>query len=366
MSTKSLPVVPARESNDPSANLYANFPSGWYMLSLSRDLARGQVVTKRLAGRDVVLFRTESGQVVAVDPYCPHMGAHLGHGGCVKGESIECPFHAFRFGTDGRCVATGYGTPPPPKLRAPTYPVHETHGLVLVWLGTAGEAPTFRIPEIDTTGWMEPTFKTYAMRGHPQETSENSVDFGHLGVVHGYREVKMVRELRTDPGHLTVKYSMLRPFIQELGFLGDVHAEFFINVIGLGYSRVEVDVPRYGIRTRHFVFATPTDTEKMNLTIGFAHEKLGRGSQVPPALAKLPLGVADRVFRRMGMYAFRHDVEQDFDIWNYKKYVHPPQLAVGDGPVGAYRRWAKQFYPLLNGPASSGAGVDQGNDAAAE
>ena len=31
--------------------------------------------------------------------------------------------------------------------------------------------------------------------------------------------------------------------------------------------------------------------------------------------------------------------------------VHPPQLAQGDGPVGVYRRWCKQFYPSLQSAA---------------
>jgi phenylpropionate dioxygenase-like ring-hydroxylating dioxygenase large terminal subunit len=359
MPTKSLPVLPSREAVDPSANLYANFPSGWFMLSLSRDLKRGQVRTRRLAGRDVVVFRTESGQAAAVDPYCPHMGAHLGKGGCVKGESVVCPFHAFRFAPDGKCVATGYeGSPPPPKMRVASYPVRETHGLVLVWLGTAGEQPTFEIPDIDTDGWMEPAYETYTLRGHPQETSENSVDFGHLAIVHGYKSVKVLRELRTDPGHLSVQYAMDRPYIQELGFLGDLYAEFFINVIGLGYSRVEVEVPHLGLRTRHLVFATPTDTEKLELTLGFAHRRVGASTKLPRALAALPLEVANRVIRRLGMRAYVHDVLQDFDIWNNKRYVHPPQLAVGDGPIGAYRRWAKQFYPLLRGPAAASTGSE--------
>jgi len=151
---------------------------------------------------------------------------------------------------------------------------------------------------------------------------------------------------------------MLRPYIQELGFLGDFYTEFFINVIGLGYSRVEVDVPMLGMRTRHLVFATPTDTERLELTIGFAHEKIGKNTKLPRALAALPFAVADRVIRRLGMRAYSHDVLQDFDIWNNKRYVHPPQLAVGDGPIGAYRRWAKQFYPLLVPPAAGSPDVD--------
>jgi hypothetical protein len=51
-----------------------------------------------------------------------------------------------------------------------------------------------------------------------------------------------------------------------------------------------------------------------------------------------------------------HDVKQDFHIWQNKRYVHPPQLAVGDGPIGAYRRWCKQFYPSVDAKAASREG----------
>ncbi len=44
-------------------------------------------------GVDLVLFRTESGKAVGTDPYCPHLGAHLGYGGQIEGETIRCPFH---------------------------------------------------------------------------------------------------------------------------------------------------------------------------------------------------------------------------------------------------------------------------------
>src|SRR5689334_23634300 len=40
----------------------------------------------------------------ALPIYCPHLGAHLGIGGTVVGDSIKCPFHAWRFGGDGACV----------------------------------------------------------------------------------------------------------------------------------------------------------------------------------------------------------------------------------------------------------------------
>jgi phenylpropionate dioxygenase-like ring-hydroxylating dioxygenase large terminal subunit len=35
--------------------------------------------------KEVVLYRTFSGGVRACEPYCAHIGAHLGHGGMVGG-----------------------------------------------------------------------------------------------------------------------------------------------------------------------------------------------------------------------------------------------------------------------------------------
>ncbi|MBX7192782.1 MAG: Rieske 2Fe-2S domain-containing protein [Sandaracinaceae bacterium] len=344
MDKKSLPVV------DHATHLYEHVPSGWYVLARSKEVPAGAVLTRRLAGQDVVLFRTASGVLSAIAPYCAHMGAHLGHGGCVKGETIECPFHAFRFDTAGKCVGTAYGSPPPPRARQATHPVCERHGEILVWYGNAGEAPWFEVPDLDTTGWVEPAFEVAPLRGHPQETSENSVDMGHLPVVHGYSDIRVLRELRAEPGYLSVQYAMKRPYLPGLPGLGKVYAEFFIHVYGLGYSRVEVSVPELGMRTRHLVFATPVDRERLELHMGFAFEKLGAGHErLPSALRRLPLGLVHRVIRAAGLRAFVHDVKQDFHIWQNKRYVHPPQLAVGDGPVGAYRRWCRQFYPSVNG-----------------
>jgi len=37
-------------------------------------------------------------------------------------------------------------------------------------------------------------------------------------------------------------------------------------------------------------------------------------------------------------------VQKDIEIWKYKRYLKHPALAEGDGPIGLYRKWAKQFY----------------------
>lgn len=345
-----LPVLdPTR---DPAANLYEHMPSGWFDVARSHELPRGAVITRRLAGQDVVLYRTESGEPLAVSPYCPHMGAHLGCGGRVRGEHLVCPFHEFEFDREGRCAKTGYGTPPPPRARLGTHVVHELHGCLFVWHGAAGEAPTFRVPHLDDAaeGFLPMLDRIFELRGHPQETSENSVDIGHFGPVHGYRNVEVVEALRVDGPSLFSTYRMDRPMIPGWPRLGTVHAEFAIHVHGLGYSRVEVLVPSLGFRSRHYVFATPLDREKLRLRVGFAVRK---GSLRLPFSSALARAASEAVFMQIGIRTFAHDVGQDFEIWKNKRYLHPPQLAPGDGPIGTYRRWARQFYPVrAAGPAT--------------
>ena len=93
------------------------YPNGWYVLANSQDVIKGQILSKKLAGKELVVFRTDSGKISVSDAYCPHMGGHFGYGGSVEGETIKCPFHHFCFDTDGTCTSTGYGTKPSPKLR---------------------------------------------------------------------------------------------------------------------------------------------------------------------------------------------------------------------------------------------------------
>jgi hypothetical protein len=49
---------------------------------------------------------------------------------------------------------------------------------------------------------------------------------------------------------------------------------------------------------------------------------------------------------------FKADVGQDIPVWNRKLFLAQPALAEGDGPIGAYRRWARQFYAEARQAAS--------------
>lgn len=124
----------------PTADQFAEFPASWYLFGTVGSIKAGPV-SKTMLGRRLVAFRTERGQLVVSQGDCAHMGADLGCGKVV-GESIQCPFHGWRYGADGQCVdipraavlpqcAKGI----PPFARLQVYPVQERHGYLYFFNG---------------------------------------------------------------------------------------------------------------------------------------------------------------------------------------------------------------------------------------
>ncbi len=336
------------------------FPKGWYSVGFSDEFPRGSVTTRRLGGREVVLFRTEDGALGAVDPVCPHLGAHLGHGGTVVGRALRCPFHGFTFGTDGTCLSTGYGTKPP-RTSIGTWHVFEDHEVVLLWLDPRGGPPTFHVPRLDLTAFLPQKRAKFSLRGHPQDTTENSVDIGHLGVVHGYERPRMIGDLVTDGASLRATYEFFRPVgLLGSGF-GGVLAEFDAHVHGLGYSYVATRIPSLGLEYKNFVYATPVDDMALELRISATLRSLDASPLSGPLravkLSKLASRLVERLVHERSFRIFESDVLQDFVIWQNKRFVAKPALAAGDGPILRYRRWAAQFYEGQTAQAA-GAGVD--------
>ena len=319
------------------------YPNGWYVIANSEEVANGQILIKKIVGKEVVVFRTKSGKIAVTDAYCPHMGGHFGYGGSVEGETIKCPFHHFCFDREGTCTSTGYGTKPSSKLKLPVWHSRERNGFVLVYYDEQGNAPEWEVPEIDQTGWNQTITKDYELNSHPQETTENSVDIGHFSIVHGYSNVKQLKELSTDKHYLNTRYAMTR----QGGLIsksGTVTTEFEVHVYGLGYSFVEVDIPALNIQTRQFVLPTPLGNGKINLKIGMSVKYVDKPAKLHPLLTIVPKPLLNKIISKQAFKGYSNDVSQDFKIWQNKIYIDPPVLAKGDGPVAQYRMWSKQFY----------------------
>lgn len=326
------PVAPSRYPFPPH-------PDGWFAVAVTGDVPPGRVHAVTFMGRELVLFRTRSGRLVAADAFCPHLGAHFAHGGEVRGEVLRCPFHGFRFDVDGRCVATEYGKKPPPSARLRVWPLRVRGPFILLWHAHDGRAPDWEVPALpDGDGLGDVSVHAWELRAHPQETTENSVDLGHFAAVHGYADLEVLAPAVTDGPHLHTRYAFSRrpplaPTRARMRVVIDV------NVWGLGYSLVETRVEALGVRARNWVLPVPTAADRTTLRVGLASTL-----DVTHAAARVAARLARPLLHALMWRGYRHDVAQDFAIWQHKAYIERPPLADGDGPIAVYRKWCQQFY----------------------
>lgn len=326
-----------------SARRLLPFPEGWYAVAMDSEIRQGKILSRRFMDREVVVYRAASGRVVVADATCPHLGAHLG-GGRVVGDCIECPFHRFVFSPDGQCVDTPYESEPPVGSRMTVLPHAVVAGAVLAYHGPEGRPRWQVLPPDDDHGWGPTVFHRLRLRGHPQETTENSVDYGHFGALHGFEGFRVLSPLDVDGPRLGATYTSDRRY--PLGVSFSDHYELAID--GVGFSRVQIRVGR-SWEVRQLVLSTPIGDGEVEVTLSAAARR--REDCAPSQRAVPPV-----VFARIALGVVVKEVGRDKTIWERKTYLERPALAQGDGPIMKYRRWARQFYP---GPGETGgwAGV---------
>ncbi len=158
------------------------FVEGWYWALESTGLAPGAIKPLRLQGRDLVVFRTESGRAVAMDAHCPHMGAHLAEGR-VEGEGVRCFFHDWKFGADGVCEHVPC-LDRAPKAQARVWPTREKYGLIWVWTGDKPTRPLPFVPEYGEDDVDSLLAGTFVKKCHPSVMMINAIDEHHFNSVH--------------------------------------------------------------------------------------------------------------------------------------------------------------------------------------
>src|SRR3990167_9556644 len=83
------------------------FACGWHCLGLLKTFKDGKPHAIEAFGTKLVVFADSKGDIKVLDGYCRHMGGDLTQGE-VKGDSIACPFHDWRWGGNGKCTGIPY------------------------------------------------------------------------------------------------------------------------------------------------------------------------------------------------------------------------------------------------------------------
>ncbi len=324
---------------------FAPYPRGWYTVGFSEDVAPGQHRTVQVLGEEWVLWRSVEGRAALTDPICPHLGADLGQG-VVDGEALRCPMHAFCFDATGACTRTGYGTRTPPRLRARTLPLVERAGFLFYFHDPDGGDPEWALPEFDAAVEGPSECALFRMGTHVQDIAENTVDIGHFAATHGYQDVTPRAPVAAAPRVLRSSYTLHRS-AEIYGSVSErIRVELDVALHGLGLYELRGTTTPGEIRT-YFVFAaTPVTPDQLDFRVRMWVPEVARPEAMGALFARLPSLPRLWLIRKSVRLAVLVDVQEDAEILNRKRYIPRPGLAQGDGDIGIFRRWARQFYKV--------------------
>lgn len=159
---------------------------GWFPICPSKGLKRGQAFSSRILNQRVVVFRGESGQVYAMDAFCPHLGADLGNGR-VKGERIQCYFHQWELNADGSIAQIACRKSLDDSFKKTTnraYPTQEAYGHI--WVFSAQKA-LHELPKpagFETEQVSALYVKEITLFAHHHVMMANGIDLQHFATVH--------------------------------------------------------------------------------------------------------------------------------------------------------------------------------------
>ena len=309
------------ESCESKTNRTPDFPMGWYSVARSHELLVGEVKDVQAFDRELVLYRTRSGQTVLQDAFCPHLGAHLAHKGRVVGESIRCPFHGWRFGTDGECEEIPYADEIPSRARLRTWHCEEKNGEVYILFHPENTAPQWELPdfpELDDPNWTSPRYTEFLVPAHVQDIAENSCDPVHFQFVHGQPDI--------PPSEVTIdkngRILHLNTDAAKADFPSQLHAE----VYSPGFAKVR---NTYGPNAEMVMYNSaqpinPHETRmRWTLTVRREIEDVAGDDVMDGIISGL---------------------DDDYPIWANKVHKHRPVFCKEDKTLVMFRKWVRQFY----------------------
>jgi phenylpropionate dioxygenase-like ring-hydroxylating dioxygenase large terminal subunit len=158
----------------------------WYATAWADELAlTTPMLARTVADQPLVIYRTDSGSVTALQDRCPHRFAPLSMGRRTE-RGIRCGYHGLEFGPSGACIANPHG-PLVESLRVRAYPATERYGMIWVWLGEPAMGDPSAIPDMSFVSRVPAT--AFSKGYLPTAAShllltDNILDLSHADYLH--------------------------------------------------------------------------------------------------------------------------------------------------------------------------------------
>lgn len=183
----------------------------WYVAGRSSDFGRN-LTAVRLLGEDIVIFRGERDEPIALEDACPHRKLPLSCGQ-LHGSTVVCGYHGLTFDCTGACVAAP--TQPesiPKRATVRSYPIEDCWGFLWIWMGDAAGADAgaiIDIPNFDNPQWGRTLLGAMPMACNYLYITDNLLDPSHVAWVHltsfaGAGTDNRPLELKESDDHVTI------------------------------------------------------------------------------------------------------------------------------------------------------------------
>jgi phenylpropionate dioxygenase-like ring-hydroxylating dioxygenase large terminal subunit len=302
-------------------------PFGWFCVGYPDDFPAGEPKPRYYFATHLVAWRDDAGELHVQDAFCPHLGAHLGHGGTVDGCEIVCPFHGWQFDAEGANTAIPYSERLNRKARLRTYPTVERNGVSFVWYHPHDEPPLWDVPTFaEMSG--DPDWSTLIRTEHSvdasvQEMAENAVDAAHFRFVHNTATVPEIEDYTTGFPESVMRSTQKFPTPR-----GVMEGRIDSHSYGPGISFVNFS----GIvDTVNLAVTTPIEADRCVIRFNFRFRTMG-DEATTRNVGKAFVAEVDK------------QVREDKPIWEHKAHLVRPALADNDGPFMKFRKWFAGFY----------------------
>ena len=163
-----------------------SFPLNQWYIAASGSEVKQSLLPRTVCGQHLVLFRTSSGDPVALTDRCSHRGYPLSAGSLLD-DQVQCGYHGLQFDCRGTCVWVPGQDRIPSKANVDARPVVEIGPWLWVWMGDPTNPDHEKLPSIP---WFnDPAWTTvHGMELLPARFGlliDNLMDLSHETFLHG-------------------------------------------------------------------------------------------------------------------------------------------------------------------------------------
>jgi phenylpropionate dioxygenase-like ring-hydroxylating dioxygenase large terminal subunit len=178
----------------------------WYLICPAAELEH-KIIKRKILGENIILFRSKSNRLVALEDRCCHRNVNLSLG-FLKGEHVVCGYHGWEYNHKGRCIHIPSQLSEakiPRTAQIKSYPIKEFNRWIWLFLGDPDQADKvdpINIPEMNEWDF---TYGSYTFKADLESTAESLIDPYHIAFVHRNSIKSFMGQIEDFPANFDIQ-----------------------------------------------------------------------------------------------------------------------------------------------------------------